>query len=405
MTRWLTAVCGWAIGSFAAGTAWAQAGTLPQHTIRHQAIAERIVAQLQLQPGERVISVAMPGYMNEFIPHIRYAVMQAGGVDLGVIDVLRTPYAEGFDRKTLQQGLEAARDEYVKLLADVEVGIMLPGTNPAHPAYKAFQILLETAKGPRRTIHFHWTDPYGPLGNDLGLSGITVLPGQPPPAMQTVDDIYQRAILDTDYGALADQQQRFTAAMRKGPVRITTPDGTDLAFRIGERHVIRQDGDASAARMRAAPTILDREVEIPPGVIRVAPLEDTVDGVIAFPPSRWNGQTVWGLKLAFRQGKIVDIAAERGVEHARAELDRQPESVRVFREFGLGFNPHLAVPAKDPWIPYYGYGAGVVRLGIGTNTEVGGAVPGTYYRWRDLFTDSTITAGGEVWVKDGKIVR
>ncbi len=47
---------------------------------------------------------------------------------------------------------------------------------------------------------------------------------------------------------------------------------------------------------------------------------------------------------------------------------------RAFREFALGFNPLLAVPEREPWIPYYGYGAGVVRLSLGDNSELGGAV-------------------------------
>jgi hypothetical protein len=80
--------------------------------------------------------------------------------------------------------------------------------------------------------------------------------------------------------------------------------------------------------------------------------------------------------------------------------------VRVFREMGLGFNPLLTVPERDPWIPYYGYGAGVVRLGIGNNAEIGGAVTAApYNRWRDLFIDCTITLDGVTWLKDGKFVR
>jgi hypothetical protein len=87
-------------------------------------------------------------------------------------------------------------------------------------------------------------------------------------------------------------------------------------------------------------------------------------------------------------------------------VNNQPETVRFFREMGLGFNPRLTVPERDPWIPYYGYGAGVVRLGIGNNQEIGGKVAGSgYYRWRDLFVDCTITLAGETWVKDGKFVR
>jgi hypothetical protein len=306
----------------------------------------------------------------------------------------------------LRTGLDTSIEGYVELLKDVDVGIMLPGTNPAHPAYKAMQRLLVEKGGPRRTIHFHWTDPYGPLGSDLGLTGVTVMPGHPAPAMQTIDVVYQNAILNTDYAALAAHQARFEAAMRRGKVRVTTPLGTDISFEIGDRPVIRQDANASAARVQPLKTLVEREIEIPPGVIRVAPIEQTINGVIAYGPSRWSARSVDGARVTIRKGKIVAVAAKRGVEFMRAELDAQPDTVKYFRELGLGFNPLLSVPERDPWIPYYGYGAGVVRLGLGNNTEIGGAVSGGgYNRWRDLFTDCTITLDGEVWLKDGKFVK
>jgi hypothetical protein len=80
-----------------------------------------------------------------------------------------------------------------------------------------------------------------------------------------------------------------------------------------------------------------------------------------------------------------------------------PEEARAFREFALGFNPLLAVPERTPWIPYYGYGAGVVRLSLGDNSELGGTVGGGYVRW-NFFTDTTVTVGDEVWVLDGRLV-
>ena len=80
------------------------------------------------------------------------------------------------------------------------------------------------------------------------------------------------------------------------------------------------------------------------------------------------------------------------------------EAGRAFREFALGFNPLLAIPEEgDPWIPYYGYGAGVVRLSLGDNSELGGAVGGGYVRW-NFFTDATVTVAGDVWVEGGRLV-
>ncbi len=378
---------------------------LPQRTMQWQALAARIVQQLQLEPGERVISIAQPGMFEEIVPFIRYEVMKAGGVDMGVIDVLDDPYPAEWSAETLGKGLFASTTEYGKMLKDVDAAIMLPGANPVHPAYAALQRLLMNERGPRRTIHFHWTDPYSSSGNEFGLTGITLVPGFPPPPMQVIDRVYQRAILETDLAALAQHQAAFAAAMRKALVRITSPAGTDLRFRVGDRDIIEQNGDASAKRMRANAPFLVREVEIPGGVVRVAPLEESVDGVVVYPFSAWNGQSVVDARITYKAGSIVRTDARSGAEHVRAELERAPPEARRFREFGLGFNPLLA-PAETPgWLAYYGYGAGVVRLGIGNNLELGGTVRGRYFRWRDLLTDATVSLDGDVWLKDGRFVK
>ena len=83
---------------------------------------------------------------------------------------------------------------------------------------------------------------------------------------------------------------------------------------------------------------------------------------------------------------------------------RAGEAGKSFRELALGFHPLLAVPKENPWIPYYGYGDGVVRLSLGDNSELGGNVTGGYVRW-NFFTDTTVTVAGEVWVRDGKLVK
>ena len=61
--------------------------------------------------------------------------------------------------------------------------------------------------------------------------------------------------------------------------------------------------------------------------------------------------------------------------------------------------------ANGSWIPYFGYGAGVVRLGIGNNSELGGNVAGSYFRWRDLLIDASVSVAGDVWLEDGQLIR
>jgi hypothetical protein len=354
------------------------------------AIASRLVTQLAPQPGEKLLILAHPGLFEELIPHLRYAIARAGATDVGVVDVLAEPVPAGWDLEAVRRGNARAREAYKAMFAGVDGAIMMPGAVPAHPAYAALQDLLREGRG--RTVHFHWVEN----------GSAYPLPGQPLPPRPAIDALYQRALLQTDYAALARTLERFDQALRTGEVRVTSPGGTDLRFRVGSRVVNRQDGDASAARTAKGQVLIDREIELPAGVARVAPLEDSVAGTIAFPPSQWDGQPVEGLRLHFERGVVTRVEAASGREAVEREMKNAGTAGRAFREFALGFNPLLAVPERTPWIPYYGYGAGVVRLSLGDNSELGGTVGGGYVRW-NFFTDLTVTVNGQVWVKDGRL--
>ena len=372
----------------------------PRLTLDYPAIARRLVQQLALKPGERVMSIAHPGVFDDLLPHIRYEVMRAGGIDLGVVEVLREPVPESFETGVLVKGARDARAHYKAMFRDVDAAIMMPGANTSHPAYLAMQDWLKddlTEHRGRRTIHFHWIEN----GSAYPIAG------QPLPSRPEMDAAYQRALLKTDYKALAEIERRFAAALSTADVHITSPSGTDLRFRAGDRPANLQDGDASAARTALGKVLVDHEIELPAGVVRVAPLEDSVEGVIAFPPSQWDGRPVDALRLRFSKGRVVEITAASGKDAVEAEMRRAGDAGRAFREIGLGFNPLLAVPDRTPWIPYYGYGAGVVRLSLGDNTELGGAVAApagqpAYVRW-NFFTDLTVTIGNTTWVRNGTL--
>jgi Thermophilic metalloprotease (M29) len=364
----------------------------PQFSFDWPAIASRLVAQLAPQPGEKLLILAHPGMFEDLIPHLRYAIARAGATDVGVIDVLAEPVPQGWDLDALRRGNERAREAYRAMFAGVDGAIMMPGATPAHPAYAALQDLLKQGRG--RTVHFHWVE------NGSAFP----LPGQPLPGRAAIDAMYQHALLQTDYAALARVLERFERALRAGEVHITSPGGTDLRFRIGERPVNRQDGNASAARTARGTVLIDREIELPAGVVRVAPIEESVQGTIAFPPSQWDARPADGLRLYFERGQVTRVEATGGREAAEREMQVAGEAGRRFREFALGFNPLLAVPERTPWIPYYGYGAGVVRLSLGDNSELGGAVGGGYVRW-NFFTDLTVNVGSKIWVQDGRMVQ
>jgi len=351
-------------------------------------IAEKLVAQAKLQSGEKVLLVIDTGRFDPLVAYLKAEIERKGANYLGT-ESLGNSNNKDWNTDYVKALQQMAGKELADYLAIVDLGIMLPGATPVGIVYDGLQKVLKSGKS--RTIHFHWQGAYDLNGQLL--------------AMDSAKDVfYQKVLLQTDYRALGAKQREFEDAMRGKWVQVTTPDGTDIKFQIGDRQVTKQDGDASLEHMANARTLIDREVELPAGAIRVAPMEESVEGVIAFPDSNWDGEFAGGVLIKIKEGQIVDVHADTNQEAVQRELVGGGEAAKWFREFALGFNPMLAIPKTDPWIPYYGYGAGVVRLSLGDNSELGGKVTGGYVRW-NFFADATVKVGEEIWVENGVLIK
>jgi hypothetical protein len=336
-----------------------------------------------------VLVVARPGRFDSLVAVLEQAVAKTGANYLGAISTDSLNQPEAWTTDFIRAAQHKSPTDLMAQFGEVDLGIMLPGAVPTDKPYAAMQEVLNLGHG--RTIHFHWSGAYD-------------VSGQPIDITPAIDQLYQQVLFQTSYDSLKVKQQRFDSAMRGAAIGVTTPAGTNLTFRIGERPVTKQDGDASLSRMQYARNLIDREVELPAGAIRVAPLEESVEGTIAFPDGMWNGQKAEGVVLTIKKGKVVNIAARSGQEAVKAELDKAGDAGYSFRELAVGFNPLLSVQKEQPFIPYYGYGAGIIRLSLGDNTELGGNVSGGYVRW-NFFLDATVTVGEETWVKDGVLVK
>jgi hypothetical protein len=280
-------------------------------------------------------------------------------------------------------------DNFDERLDQVTAYIWLP-TKIATPEEQYASLARWTGRGGRRReIHVHW------------MEGTLDFDGRPAVHPQGMDQRYLAAsevhILD-----LMWSMDRVISALKTGEVRVSTSAGTDIRFRLGDRPVNRQlasSSDVDKARMR-----IDRHIEIPPGVLRVAPVETSVNGSIVFPRFRIReGVYAHDVRLTFTSGRITRATASSG----QAELDnyfRAQPALTQFREFCLGMNPELALRPDDRVIPYYGYGAGVVRMSFGDNEELGGDVRGGAVRW-NFFTDATVTVGDQVLVRSGRLMQ
>jgi hypothetical protein len=342
--------------------------SLAAQSLPYESMAARIVTALQVTRGERVLLRVDPNTMPQLAPIVR-KLLEARGA---AVDTLPYGPAPDFEARL------AKRDIYV----------WLPAPATATPADQALALQRWIDNGPGRELHFHWVD---------GTRDVDGLPSKHTPAF---DRVYAAA-LDIDYRQLASQMDQAIQRLRSGEVRVTTPSGTDIVFRVGDRPFNKQDGDGSPARAAKGRIRIDRHIELPAGILRVAPLEESVTGVIVLPSARFGTETVTDIRLAFAKGVVTSAQARTGDGALQAFLKSNPAASR-FREFCLGFNPRLVVPTGESALPYYGYGSGVVRMSLGDNTELGGSVRGGVVRWL-FFPDATVRVGGEIIVRDGKL--
>jgi hypothetical protein len=338
--------------------------------------AQRIVRALELQPGESVLLKIDPPLFSGILEPLRLEIRKAGAYVVAAIlpDTATQPGAGE---------LAAIR----ALFAQTDALVWLPGRGNSAAVDQALVEWLDSRRG--RAVHFHWG------------GGSYPIPGHPLPSPDVIDRIYLAA-LDADTADIERLHDKAIPLLRSGLVQVTTPEGTDIHFDVGDRPFSKQVGDASRERMRNARVRIDRDVELPAGVLRVAPIESSANGTIVLPvwrPIQTEGRN---LHLTFEDGKMVRIEGTNA-ELIDRELTQAGGAAKMFREFALGFNPLLRVPDDHPFVPYYGYGDGVVRLSLGDNEEMGGANRGGGVYW-NFFHNATVTVGNSVICDKGKLL-
>jgi hypothetical protein len=342
----------------------------------YEKCARRIVDALRLAPGETVLLKQDPRVFAPIVEPLQ-TLIRASGADISGT-ILADGVAAPSDRE-----LESLRAQF----NNADVFIWLPelhqGSRPA--LARALNEWLDSKRG--RAVHFHWN------------SGSYAIGFHELPSDDFIDRMYLKA-LDIPPETLERRHRRAMALLRSGPVRVTTPEGTDITFEIGNRPFCSQIGDASRERMQPAQTRIDRDIELPAGVLRVAPIETSANGSVFLPV--WKPVFTEGRNLFLRFAKGHVALQGVNADKIDRELTAAGGDARMFREFALGFNPALKVLPEMPFIAYYGYGSGVVRLSLGDNEEMGGANRGGGVYWNFLH-NATVTAGSATLVQDGRL--
>ena len=347
-------------------------------TADYEKCARKIAEALCFQEGESVLLKVDVRVFTEIVGPLRKEIRNADAFVSGTI--------------LSEETAETSEDELAsiqRLFDDADVFIWLPevhqGNTPA--VRQALDEWLDSKRG--RSVHFHWA------------SGTFAVPGTTPPVPNIVDRHYLEA-LDVSPDELEATHDRAIEVLRSGPVRIATPEGTDMTFVVGNRTFSRQTGDASPDAATAWTLRIDRDVEMPSGVLRVAPIETSANGTLFLSTWQHLGIEAGELLLRFVDGQVVDIQGNNAAAVDSA-LSKAGGAAKTFRELGIGCNRVLEISPDEPYIGYYGYGAGVVRLSLGDNLEMGGANRGGGVYW-NFITNATVPASGTPVVKDGRLV-
>lgn len=358
--------------------------------IAHAQIAQRVVASLRPAPGERAVLVYDPGYYPELARAIQEELNRAGVHPIVALtfeppEVVRAWAARAGEAKKREE-------EVVSLLRPIfekaDIFLWLPARQLAGDL--RWERLLDASRA--RGIHFHWITPLG---------------GRSADEVGTLSRMYEHAILKSDYAALSREQERLIAALRSQSIRITTPEGTDLRMRVpGDAWFHKNDGDMSPDRARQARSVRDREMEFPSGALRFIPDVASVEGRLVLRRAPTMTGSAEGVTLEFEQGRAVRRRAEKNEAAFRALWERIGGDIDKVGEIVLGTNPLLVATLPSGDLPYYGYGAGYVRISLGDNWESGGRNRSPFGRPLWLFLErATLEAGGKILIRDGTLAK
>jgi aminopeptidase len=182
------------------------------------------------------------------------------------------------------------------------------------------------------------------------------------------------------------EQQRLADFLQKREtIRLVSAD-TDLTYRIGGRTWINAAGDRN----------------FPDGEIYTGPIEDSAEGHITYSfPAVYSGREVEGVRLIFKQGKVVEATAAKGQDLLLSLLDMDP-GARYLGEVAFGLNYGINSFSRN--ILFDEKIGGTVHLAVGASYPETGGRNQSALHWDmicDMRSGSEVYADGELVYRDG----
>ncbi|MBN1875475.1 MAG: aminopeptidase [Anaerolineae bacterium] len=141
---------------------------------------------------------------------------------------------------------------------------------------------------------------------------------------------------------------------------------------------------------------------MPSGEIFTGPVENSANGWVEFSyPAITMGRAVEGIRMEFKDGRVVKATAEKNEDFLLKMLDIDP-GARYLGELGLGTNYGIQRFTRD--ILYDEKIGGTFHLAVGNSYPETGGVNQSSIHWDficDAKTDTEIHVDGELFYRDG----
>ena len=206
------------------------------------------------------------------------------------------------------------------------------------------------------------------------------------------DFVYGATFADRDnpvaeWRKLRRRQDRLIAKLQGADlVRIVGPE-TDLSLSVKGRTFINSDGHHN----------------MPSGEVFTGPVEESAEGTITYDfPICHAGREIDGVRLIFRDGRVVEASARKNEKFLLKMLDMDPGARRL-GELGIGTNMGIQRFTRN--ILFDEKIGGTVHLAVGRSYPETGGRNRSALHWdmiKDLRRGGALYVDGKVLMKDGK---
>ncbi len=360
----------------------------------HQKLAQVLIHySLAVKTGEKMLLIG-PECAAPLLREIYREAIRAGAYVTPMVDL--DGMREIFLRESSEEQLThvSELDTYINEYFDVQLFIMgeqntkaLSGIEPKrlamHSAARAGLSKRFMERAAKKEVRWCLTlYPTQAHAMDAGMS-----------LSDYEDFVYGAGLLDQEDPAAAwervrTEQQRIADYLGKhDEIHIVAP-GTDITYHVAGRTWISCAGEAN----------------FPDGEVFTGPIENSVNGTVRFSyPAVYNGNEVEDVRLTFRDGKVVEAQAGRGLDFLNAMLDMDAGS-RYLGEVAFGLNYGIQRFTKE--ILFDEKIGGTMHMALGESYPETGGVNESGLHW-DMVCDlheGRVYADGELCYENGKFI-